>query len=60
MRVFDHFEKSSSPLLDTKSCIAAKKATITAITNKKPARTKNILKSKFCTHLPSSDELRIL
>jgi hypothetical protein len=46
-RVFDHLEKSSSLLSDINKRIAAKKATIKATTNKKPANTKKMLKSRF-------------
>lgn len=37
-KVFNHFEKSSSLLLDENNRIAAKNATISATINKKPAR----------------------
>jgi hypothetical protein len=54
INVLSHFEKSSSPLSEIRSRIAATKATISATIKRKPASTKNILNKRFCTAVQSS------
>ena len=53
---FDHFEKSSSLLLETNNRMAENNATMSAIEKRKPAKTRKMLKRTFWIQVPLNRE----